>query len=108
MGIYIPLCAATQSQADSRTGEVQVTPASLGVFADKIIEGHQQDEQDANVKDIDEKKSRREHDLWRHEGAIIVFGDLHKQILQVFPMARCCGFGMHSTEEESLLASRPK
>ena len=90
VGICVPLSAATQSQADSRTGEVKVTPASLSVFAEKIIEGYQHD---AYFKDIDEKKFRGEHDVWWHEGAIIVpeFEDLRTQILQEFHMAPYSG-----------------
>ena len=42
VGIRVPLSAATRSQADGQTGEVKVTPASLSVFAEKIIEGYQQ------------------------------------------------------------------
>ncbi len=85
-----PIIAATRSQAECQTGEVKVTPASLSAFAERIIDGYQHD---AYFNDIDEHKFRRKHDLWWHDGAIVVpqVDNLRTEILQEFHTAPYSG-----------------
>ena len=66
VSISVPVSAATRSMCSQR-GKVHVTPASLSMFAKRVIEGYQHDDY---LKYVDENKFRRKHDLWWHEGAI--------------------------------------
>ena len=59
VSICVPVSAATRSMG-SQNEEVHINPASLSMFAERIIEGYQHDDY---FKDMNENRFRRKHDL---------------------------------------------